>query len=233
MKTHHPLLLVILLCFPCFADFPVEQVTLVKASSAEVVQKEDHVLIVAKDLQTTPLYGIRFVAQSKYVQVYNIVTINGQSFASFPPRIYESTDTKYLILGKSGEKLGISVPAPDGPPTYQEVTIQPNTPPEDGFAELTKLSDKLADEVNDPLTRAKLAKAYPEVLSKDKTFQQLVDDLKFTRQTVLGTRPKPITSDWEPWRKGIETELVRLVPSGDVTTYIAAFTAVIEGLKSP
>lgn len=237
MKTHTPLLLVLLLCFPCFAEFPIEQVTLVKASSAEIVQKEDHVLIVAKDLQTTPIYGVKFVAQAKYIQVYNIVVINGQSFASFPPVVYTSTDNKYLITGKPNDKLGISVPTVDGPPTYQEVTIQPSSPPEEppppvsDFAELTKLSDKLADEVNDPLTRAKLVAAYPGVLLPNKTFQQLVDDLKFTRQTVLGTRPKPIKSDWEPWRKGIETELVKVVNPGDVETYIKAFKAVVEGLR--
>lgn len=251
MKTHNPpnffqlylpptlaltLQLIFMSCC-CFADFTIEQVTLVKASSAEIVQKEDHVLIVAKDLQTTPIYGIRFVAQAKYIQVYNIVTINGQSFASFPPRIYESTDNKYLITGKPGDKLGIAVPVPDGPPTYQEATIQPSTPPEDDpppvgdFAELTKLSDKLADEANDPLTRAKLVSAYTAVLLPDKTYQQLVDDLKFTRQTVLGTRPKPIKSDWEPWRKGIEAELLKVVKPGDTSTYIAAFKAIIEGLR--
>ncbi len=236
-----PFLLVLLFCFPCFADFPVEQVTLVKASSAEIVQKEDHVLIVAKDLQTTPIYGIRFVAQAKYIQVYNIVTINGQSFASFPPKVYTSTDDKYLITGKPNDKLGISVPTVDGPPTYQEATILPSSPPEDpptdppvgDFVKLIELSDKLADQVNDPLTRAKLVKAYGEVLSVDKTYQQLVDDLKFTRQTVLSTRPKPIKSDWEPWRLGVEAELLKVVKPGDVQSYVAAFKAVVTGLNSP
>lgn len=240
MKTHtHTALLVLLLQFivmNClFADFPIEQVTLVRASSAEIIQKEDHVLIVAKDLQTAPIYGIRFVVPAKYVQVYNIVIINGQSFASFPPKVYESSDNKYLITGKPNDKLGISVPTIDGPPTYQEATILPSSPPEDppveDLAELVKLSDKLADEVNDPLTRAKLVAAYPGVLSSTKTFQQLVDDLKFTRQMVLSTRPKPIKSDWEPWRLGIEAELLKVVKPGDAESYIAAFKAVVEGLK--
>lgn len=239
MKTL-PILLMFLLSLPCFADFPVKQVIVVKASSAKITQKEDHVLITAENLDTKPLYGIEIIIPAKFIQVYNIVTINGQSFASFPPKIYKAEDNNYLILGKPGDKLGISVPNPDGPPTYQEATIKPNIvlpPPEEpgtpigDYAKLAELSDKLADEVNDKPTRAKLIEAYNAVLLTDKTYEQLVDDLKFARQTVLGSRPKPIKSDWEPWRLGIEAELLKVVKPGDVASYVAAFKAVVEGLK--
>lgn len=235
----YPLLLLCLLCSPCFADFPIEQVTLVRASSAEIVQEKDSVLVIAKDLKLTPIYGVRLtVPESKYIQVYNVVVVNGQPFASFPPRIYESTDGKYLVLGKPGDRLGISIPSPTGPPVYQETTIAPSTtpPPEEpqpppvGFEKLKLLSKDLADKVNDPQTRQKLAAAYKSVLSVEKSFDQLTSDIVAARQLVLNARPRPVTTNWEPWKLAIEEELKRLVPANDVKTYVAAFEAVIAGL---
>lgn len=240
-KSSLGVLLVLLLASLSSAQVPVEQVTLVRAKAAEVVQEKDTVLIIAKELELKPLYAIRLVIpDTKYIQVYNIVTINGQSFASFPPKIYEP-NPNYLILGKPGDKLGISIPNSNGPPIYQEATIAPSItpppptpedpPPPSGFDDLKRISKEEADKVNDPQTRTKLIEAYNSVLVPGKSWDQLRADLTTARQLVLNSRPTPVKTNWEPWKKAIEAELLRTVPNGNVEVYYEAFQVVVQGLR--
>ncbi len=251
MNPLHPLMLVVLLALSGFGQepkYPMEQVALLKAESAELVSKPDHVLIIAKGLQQERLFGIKLTVSeetTKYIQVYNLVTVNGKLFASFPPTVYEpSSPGQYLILGLPGDKVGISIPTTIGPPVYQEAIIAPSIippPPEEpppappgSYGSLIKVAAELADALNDPPTRKALASGYKRAVveATGKSYLEAKGIVAGERKAALLARQGPSRAkDWETWRTEVDAELVKVVQPNDTVAYLAALSAIVSALE--
>ena len=110
----------------------------------------------------------------------------------------------------------------------------PDVPPPAGdFASLTQVAKEAADKLNDPPTRAALAKGYKAVipLLEGKTYAEAMEVVQQTRRMVLIPAMRGNPAIWNDWLKAVDAELKKVVPVGDAAAYVQAIGAIVKGLE--
>ncbi|MEO1616502.1 MAG: hypothetical protein AAFV88_11670 [Planctomycetota bacterium] len=123
------------------------------------------------------------------------------------------------------------VDEPDDPPGDKPIE---DDPPSAGYQELEKLSHDLADEVDEPETRSKLASRLKTV-DYDQSPEMVDQAIDQTIRRVLVERPRESDSDWQTgWFRPLIEQLSSMADDGaikDVSDLERAMEAVIRGLN--
>lgn len=234
MKNKLALIFIFCLCYlPSLAEEPVfEQKTYLKAGSAKVVPKDDHVLIIVEKLDSTASYGVEIKANVPYIEAWKLVTVNGQTFASFPPTTLKpDSPGEFNLLGKKGDRFGLSFRAETT--FWKEITIagdDPSSPPPEDTSEIVKIADEAADKVNDPETRRALISAFKSALAltDNKTLEECKTLITNSRRLAFQLRGRDLGSkDWESWKLAVD----KVLKTSTKEEYLASYRAVIKGLE--
>lgn len=139
--------------------------------------------------------------------------------------VVESDPERGLKFNNVEVEIG-TAPPDDNPP--------PDDPPPSGNLDsLTKVAKETADRLNDPPTRAALAKGYAAVvpLLQGKTYAEAMENVQRARRMILqpAMRNNPVV--WNDWLKAVDAEMSKVVPAGDADKYRAAIEAIIKGLN--
>lgn len=178
-------ILLSLLCAPLFAQpYEIADVTLLKAVSAELVQESDEsVLILVKDLDPVPVYGVLILItglEHEYIEAYDVIEFNGKSLAVLPPRSYIAMDGKpgqYLVTGKPGEKKFIAIRSGTSP-VWFEIQIKgrttpdpdpdpepdPTGPSEQDLRDIISLVSSSVQSLQDPITQKSIRDELSKVI---------------------------------------------------------------------
>lgn len=221
----------------------MQQVSAITAKSASIESLNDTIAVFLVDrigeqqgleieFTTSAKFCTVRVADSKYVQqkvtksklrpnIWFVLGKPGKYFVTIiesdPEKGLDFIDESFVINGKD-------TPAVD--PDLDK--------PQMGFESLVKVSKESADKLNDPTTRKGLFDGYKSALAttEGKTFEETKLAVTAARFAVLNAR-KDASRDipWDQWRLAVDTELLKLVPVGDVNKYRLAILAVSEGLK--
>lgn len=215
-----------------FAEKPViVQKTYLKAQVAKLIPKEDHVLIVVEKLDQSASYGIEITSDAPSIEVWKLVTVNGQTFATFPPTTLKPDSPKtFNLTGNKGDRFGLSFRSEE--PYWEEVIIAGEvkpTPAPGDFSGITKVAKDEADKLNDPVTRKALSTAFKEAIKL--TTDKSLDDCKLiitnARRITLQLRNRQSQDkDWESWKLAVD----KVLNASSKEAYIKSYEAIIAGL---
>ena len=157
-------------------------------------------------------------------------------FASGTPGVY----TFYLIAADKSASIDYvshTVTVTSGG-TLPDTPDDPEPTPALPLEELTKLSERLANEANDDATAALIANYLEQTAANIKamcaagncpTQTEAISAYQRTIGNALSQRPRGSQSNWVPWRKGID-EFVRKLKLETLEQLEAVYLAIANGL---
>jgi len=243
-----PILILLLLCSSAFAQVKVdvEPFSAIIAKSARVEPLVDSVAVIVTDrIADRSGAFLTIASESKWATPY--IDASGVEISQS-----QADAKRWIMFAKPGKyRVQIIEFDPERGPRFTPVEVvigtptkpdEPGTPekPEDpkppvgDFVALRNSADELADKLNDPPTRASLAKAYEHALNAaaGKDYAQSREIVTMSRFIALNSREgASLQKDWTSgFLKPIDAKLSQLVQAGDVAAYALAITAIQKGL---